>query len=528
MEEKKQAVLYLRYSSSNQSEQSIEGQRRVCSEFAERNGYEIIKEYADRALTGKTDNRPDFLKMISEAKNGVFKYIIVYKLDRFSRNKYDSVIYKHKLKEYGVKVVSATEQISDSIEGKVMESLLEAINEMYSDELSQKVRRGINETLLKKQFCGGYVPFGYNVEDKRLVINDEQAEAVRYIFTEYAHGTPQKNIVEQLNARGIKTQSGGTFRKSSVNKIITNRKYIGEFVRKDGTTIENYCEPIIERCVFEQAQKRLETNKRTAGARTAKINYLLSGKVYCGLCGAMMDGVSGTSQNGATHYYYVCANRCRDKSCKKSYENKNQLESEVIKATLRHVLSDKTVNAIATALERAQGEDERQGQIKALNAALNGLQSKINVKYKIFCETESATVRKMLETDIQTLSDNQEEIKQKITRLRLAKRTEKTKAEIIEYFNDFINNKAHSGEYARKIINEFVERVYVFDDLLVIYYNVFDKSGVTYERTKENAGEYRENESVRALKTAPHQKKQRSNPQYIIESNVFGIIVARC
>ena len=118
MEEKKQAVLYLRYSSSNQSEQSIEGQRRVCAEFAGRNGYEIIKEYADRALTWKTDNRPDFLKMVSEAKNGVFKYIIVYKLDRFSRNKYDSVIYKHKLKEYGVKVVSATEQISDSIEGK--------------------------------------------------------------------------------------------------------------------------------------------------------------------------------------------------------------------------------------------------------------------------------------------------------------------------------------------------------------------------------------------------------------------------
>lgn len=77
MEEKKQAVLYLRYSSSNQSEQSIEGQRRVCTEFAERNGYEIIKEYADRALTGKTDNRPDFLKMISKAKNGVFNYIIV-------------------------------------------------------------------------------------------------------------------------------------------------------------------------------------------------------------------------------------------------------------------------------------------------------------------------------------------------------------------------------------------------------------------------------------------------------------------
>lgn len=507
MEDKKQAVLYLRYSSNSQTEQSIDGQRRVCSEFAERAGYEIIKEYADRALTGKTDNRPDFLKMIAEAKNGVFKYIIVYKLDRFSRNKYDSVIYKHKLKEYGVKVISATEQISDSIEGKVMESLLEALNEMYSDELSQKVRRGINETLLKKQFCGGHVPFGYVVKNKRLVINDEQAEILRYIFAEYVRGVPQVEIVANLNARGIKTQSGGTFRKSSLNEILNNKKYIGEFVRKDGTTIENYCEPIIERDVFEQAQKRLAKNRRAAGARTAKINYLLSGKAYCGLCGEVMDGLSGTSRNGSKHYYYICAHRRRGNTCKKSYENKNQLESEVVKATLRHVLSDKTVNAIATALERAQGEDERQGQIKALNGVLNGLQSKINIKYKIFCETDSTTVRKMLENDIQLLSDRQEEVKQKINRLRLTKRTEKTKTEIIEYFNGFINNKAHSGEYARKIINEFVDRVYVFDDLLVIYYNVFDKSGVTYERANERANEYRDKKECSTVDgCAPPQK----------------------
>jgi DNA invertase Pin-like site-specific DNA recombinase len=158
-----EAVVYARYSSAGQTEQSIEGQLRVCKEFAERQHFDIVDEYIDRATTGTNDNRPSFQKMLADAKGKHWEVIIVYKLDRFARNKYDSVIHKHNLKKLGVRIQSATEAISDSPEGRMMESILESMAEMYSEDLSQKVRRGIKESLIKGKHIGGVAMYGYKV-----------------------------------------------------------------------------------------------------------------------------------------------------------------------------------------------------------------------------------------------------------------------------------------------------------------------------------------------------------------------------
>ena len=196
------AVIYARYSSDSQTEQSIEGQLRVCKEFAERNGFVIVKEYIDRAKTGTNDNRPAFQQMIFDSKNKSFNFVLVYKLDRFSRNRYDSAINTMALSKNGVKVISATENISDKPEGRLLENVIIGINEYYSAELSQKVKRGLKESRIKGQFTGGRTPYGYNVENLKLSINETQANIVRLMFNEYMSGKKIKDIVLMLKDKG--------------------------------------------------------------------------------------------------------------------------------------------------------------------------------------------------------------------------------------------------------------------------------------------------------------------------------------
>ena len=152
------AVIYARFSSDKQREESIDGQIRECTKFAKDQDLEIIATYIDRALSARSDNRPDFLRMIADSAKGLFQYVIVYQLDRFSRSRYDSAVYKHKLKKNGVRVLSAKERIGDDPSSIILESMLEGYAEYYSAELSQKVKRGMTENVLEHKWTGGYVP----------------------------------------------------------------------------------------------------------------------------------------------------------------------------------------------------------------------------------------------------------------------------------------------------------------------------------------------------------------------------------
>lgn len=168
-------VIYARYSSDSQTEQSIEGQLRVCNQFAQNNNIEVVATYIDRAMTGTNDNRPDFQRMIKDSSKQPWNCVIVYKLDRFSRNKYETAMHKKTLRDNGVKILSAMENIPNTPEGIILESLLEGMAEYYSAELSQKVLRGLNESYIKGNFTGGVPLYGYNVVDKKVVINETEA-----------------------------------------------------------------------------------------------------------------------------------------------------------------------------------------------------------------------------------------------------------------------------------------------------------------------------------------------------------------
>lgn len=254
-------IIYARYSSDNQREESIDGQIRECKEFAENNDIRIIDTYIDRALSAKTDNRPSFQQMIKDSFKGLFDVIIVWKLDRFARNRYDSAHYKNILKKNGVKVISATEAISSGAEGILLESMLEGYAEYYSAELAEKINRGLTENALKCKYNGGSVAFGYMIDDEQhFQINPTLAPVVLNIFNDYLSGKTQKEIRDELNNKGLKNANGREFTINNISKILTNRRYVGNYIYKD-VVIENGIPAIIPNDVFDKVQEMIAVNK---------------------------------------------------------------------------------------------------------------------------------------------------------------------------------------------------------------------------------------------------------------------------
>lgn len=228
-------VLYLRYSSDRQTEQSIEGQRRVCKEYCDRNNYIIVGEYVDRATSAykDVDKRVQFQKMIKDSAKKKFEAVVVYKFDRFSRNRFDSTFYEHKLGKNNVKLLSATEVISDGPEGVILKSVIVGMTEYYSLELSQKINRGLRESALKCQSTGGVTPLGYKVVNKKYVINETTAPIVQEAFELYANDTPIVDICKIFNDKGYRTTRGGKFNKNSFHRMLENEFYIGTYKYKD-------------------------------------------------------------------------------------------------------------------------------------------------------------------------------------------------------------------------------------------------------------------------------------------------------
>ena len=233
------AVIYARYSSDSQREASIEGQLRDCKDYAERNGITVVGTYIDRAYSAKTDDRPEFQRMVQDSARKIFDAVLVWKLDRFARNRYDAVFYKRQLEKSGVHLVSVMEPISDGPEGIMVESLLIGMAEYYSAELAIKVARGERENALKCKYNGGVVPLGYVIgkEDRLYHIDPETAPIVQEIFTRYADGEPAEKIASSLNERGLRTRTGKPFVKNSFFQIFKNRRYIG------GVQLQGHCDP---------------------------------------------------------------------------------------------------------------------------------------------------------------------------------------------------------------------------------------------------------------------------------------------
>lgn len=459
------AVIYARYSSDNQREESIEGQLRECKEYAERNGILVLQSYIDRALSAKTDNRPEFQQMIRDSAKGLFDTVLVWKLDRFARNRYDSAHYKSQLKKNGVRVISATEQISDGPEGIILESMLEGMAEYYSAELAQKINRGLRENALKGKNNGGSIPLGYRLgEDHRLRIDPLTAPVVREIFQRYADGETVREIIEALNERHLLTRKGHEFRMNSFNRLLKNRKYIGEYRYKD-VVIPDAIPAIVPKELFERVQERMKKNQRAPARTKAEEEYLLTTKLFCGHCGRMMIGESGKGRNGTIHRYYKCGAAKRRQGCHKKAVKKDWIEHIAVMYTIQRVFQDDLIAQIADELVALQNSEDNSLPLlhRQLADTERGIENMLNaIQQGIF----TSSTRQRLE-ELEQLRDN---VKASILQAEL-EHPQYSREDIIEWISRFRYGDPNDKAYQRQIIDIFLNSIYVFDDRLVFTYN---------------------------------------------------------
>ena len=328
----KTCVIYARYSSDRQTEQSIEGQVRVCREYAQRNDIAIIGTYIDRATTGTNDNREQFQKMLKDSDKKAWDYVLCYKLDRFSRNKYEMAVHRKHLKDNGIKILSAMENIPETPEGVLLESLLEGMNQYYSEELSQKTKRGLRETRMKGNYMGGPINYGYSVIHNpaaKVVINEDEAPVLLHIFEAYAAGNRIPDIVRELGNKGI-TNRGKPFTVNSIYFMLQQEKYTGVY-NFNGETFTDVYPAIIPKELYQTVRKRVDANK--TGKHVIGVDYILMGKCFCGYCGHKLRSAAGTTTDGTILRYYRCPNSKKDPDCHNKSVRKEILE-EIVTNTL--------------------------------------------------------------------------------------------------------------------------------------------------------------------------------------------------
>ena len=462
-------VIYARYSSDSQREESIEGQLRECQEYAERNGITILGTYIDRALSARTADRPDFQRMVKDSEKRLFDIVLVWKLDRFSRDRYDSAHYKAILKKNGVKVVSAKEAIAEDSTGILLESLLEGYAEFYSVELSEKIHRGQHENALKGKNNGGGIPLGYtlNKDTQKLEIDPITAPIVLEIFTRYSKGETIRSIMEDLNSRGLRTRKNTPFKMNSFNALLKNRKYIGEY-RYQEIVIPDGVPAIVPIDLFERVQARMEKNRRIPAASKAEEAFLLTTKLFCGKCGRMMVGESGTSRTGAKHYYYKCGSAKRKTGCDKKAVKKQWIEDIVVDRTMRLVLNDKVINDI-TGLVMAEQDKE--------NVTLPALQQQLAQTEKAIENMLNAIQQGIFTTSTKQRLDELEARKEELTVCILQEEIRKPRitAEQVRYWLcRFRTLDPTKEEHRQRLIDSFVNAVYVYDDKLILTFNYKD------------------------------------------------------
>lgn len=454
------AVIYARYSSLNQREESIAGQIRDCKAYADRNGYTVIREYTDSALTGRTDRRPGFQQMIADAEKHDFQIVIVWKLDRFARNRYDSAMYRNKLKKHGVRLYSAMENITDSPEGIILEGLMESLAEYYSANLGENVKRGMYDSALQHKVLSSPC-FGYHRgSDGKYEIDPEQAPIVRDIFTAFNAGETKTEIIDRLNRQGIKTRQKKPFNKNSLRNILTNEKYIGIYRYKD-IYDPNGIPPIVDVDLFNSVQSKLEYSSKHRKTHCQEQPYILTSILFCGHCGAAMTGESVRSSNGNTYRYYTCVNtKGRIHTCGKQRVPKDLIEREVMRIVNDEILTDEKIEELAHLVVESQKTDTRANEIKNMEQNLKQIDVKIG---RLTRSIETA------ETIPHAITNRIAELEKEKTDLTANIAKQKAMIFVHEYddivsFLYALKNLSETGSDTQRIlIDATIKRIYIFD-----------------------------------------------------------------
>ncbi len=483
------AVAYARYSSDNQRDESIDAQLRAIHKFADENGYQVVREYIDRAKTGTNDRREEFQRMIRDSDDGDFEVVIVHKLDRFARKRYDSAIYRKALEENGVKLVSVLEQFTDSPEGIIFVGMSEAMSEYYSANLSREVKKGQLENALACKHTGGFAPLGFRVNaELKYEINEEEAVHVRFIYQSILNGMNYSQIIEELNHRGIRTRRGREFGRNSLHEILRNEKYTGVYIYRRSAPADKYGKrnnhadrsqdeiiriegglpQIISREVFDAVQKIMDKRRQEPYTRSdAKEVYLLSGKVFCGICG---NSYCGNRMHGGRNKSLYITYRCNSHSgkgsgnCRNKAVNRDHLENYIRKLLSEVLFDERRLEGIISEYNKMvhSNECEYDSELHSVKSMIKKTKSEIDNLIGILAATGSASLAEAVSEREKRLSI----LKEKRREIESRRVTIETNREDIAEAFERGREMLLSGTipHLRQLIQLYVSRIEVYPD----------------------------------------------------------------
>jgi site-specific DNA recombinase len=473
------AGIYMRFSSEMQREESIDAQRRAINDYAKKNDIIIVSEYADKAKSGTSSKRPKFLEMIDDSKNDVFDIVLIHKLDRFARNRKDSITYRMILRKNNVELVSVLENLDGSPESIILESVLEGMAEYFSVNLAREIQKGKIESAMKCRHMGGTPALGYDVEPetKRYSINKKEADIIHLIFKMYSEGQTYNDIINVLNIYGYKTKRGNKFGKNSIHDIITNERYTGVYIYnkikeknldgkrnshcfksiKEQIRIENGIPAIISKQLWEKVQYERNNRSNNVGNLTQRKKYLLNGKVKCGICGGIY---TGTSAGKGRQLRYVCNKKNGKEKCYNTPINKNQLENLVLEKLSNYVFDSEFKELIISEYQIYQQEvnEEIESDIEKIEKNIFQLRNEIRNIVNVIALTGNDELVKELEQ----YKKRETQLMQRLNRFRRKKQTETIKV-IEEGYNQvkssMVNGNVCNG---KGLINQSVESITIY------------------------------------------------------------------
>ena len=478
---------------SKQTAQSIEGQFKECRAYAERMGYNIIGEYRDEHITGTSDNRADFQRMIEDSNKKTFEAVLVYQLDRFARNRYDSAIYKNKLKKNGVRVLSARENISDDASGVLMEAVLEGMAEYYSVELGQKVERGMKINASKHLYIGGYITLGFKILDKKYTIDDETAPITLNAYKMYDNDHTIIEIQEYVNNQlklldrryenGKKKGQLVQYSKGSIRNLLADKRCMGTYIYKD-TETPDVIPKIVDVDLFNRVQERLEKNKHSPSRLKTTNDYILTTKLFCGHCKDMMVGVCGTSRTEKRYAYYSC-NKSRKKLCNKKNVPKQYIEDLVVEEA-RNILTDTNIERIAKTVVELADKERDTTKLEKLNKLLKeNEKQKTNLFDSLkVCDIDS--VRKSIFEEIVKVEQEHTDIENQI-KIEKAKKLDLDETQVKFFLSQIRSGDVNNLKYRKMLVNVLINKIYLYDDNITIFFNTQDKEYTSEVPTIEEA-----------------------------------------
>lgn len=476
------AVVYARYSSHNQKDVSIEQQYAACDKFATSNGYTVVERYADRAVSGKTDQRPQFQRMMRDAHNGGFDFVISWKSNRMGRNMMQAMVNEAKLAGLGIRCLYVEEDFDDTAAGRFALRNMMNVNQFYIENMAEDVKRGMMDNA-SRCMVNNLPPFGYKKgADGRFEIVEPEAEVVREIYGRIISGWSIFDIQTDLNQRGIKTRRGGEWKKQSFSRLLSNEKYIGVYRFADVVT-EGGVPAILDRSTFDKVQKILSEKKKPRGKQRMNGEYLLTGKVFCGKCGSPMGAQCGTGKSGKKFDYYMCNRRRYDHACNKDNVPKDRLERAVAEAIKSELMDDGFIDAVVSGYERSiatmrndQKKEELQAELADVNTRLENILKAIEAG--IFNEH---TQERMTE-----LTETRKDIEEAI-RLEDAVNDFPTPEEVRFNLLELRSGDLDDREYMKELIRSFVRAVYVYDDQLRIQFHYGRERTAKTPKNEKNA-----------------------------------------